>query len=215
MYIAPLFLPLPVIGSYGITMQIASMIGQVGVTWFGTFYPQLAQYTVQQRNEDVKRLYIKALFILFAVYALLGTGFMLFGQDILIFLKSRTLLLGGLYIFAILLFALLDQAQNIATAIFTSRNEIPHYKSYLAAGGLTVLFCVIMFMFDKHVTAVFGVWSLILSAGLATGCYILWKWPLEVAKYLNLKWQDVYMNISEMWKENKQFLAGKICIKKN
>ena len=198
MYIAPFFLPLSVIGSYGITMTISTMIWQFGVTWFSTFYPQLAQSTVQERSADVKRMYIKSLFFILIVYIVLGTGFILFGQDILTFFKSQTPLLSGSYIFVILIFSLLDGNMSIATSLLTARNEIPYYKSYIVAGALTVLLTWLMLKFTS-----FGVWSLILSGGIAMSIYIFWKWPLKVIKDLNLSWKDVFQTISALWKENK------------
>ena len=196
MFIAPLFLPLSVIGSYGLTMQITSMIYQLGGTWFSTFYPQISQYTVQGRTTDLKRMYIKAIFFLIVIYVVLSAGFILFGQDILVFLKSQTQLLSRPYMFAILLFSLLDMNQGINTGMFTARNEVPFYKSYIIAGVLTVLFAWIMLKF-----ASLGVWSLILSGGLAMSIYIFWKWPLKVIKDLNVSWKDVSQTIIIMWNE--------------
>ncbi|MDR0811739.1 MAG: hypothetical protein LBN23_05670, partial [Paludibacter sp.] len=133
LYIATFF-PLSVVGSYGVTMQVTTMIYQLGGTWFGTFYPQLSQYTVQERNTDVKRLYVKALFFMLAIYAVLGSGFVLFGQDILTLIGSQTRILGQGYIAVMLLFSLLDMNQGIATSMLTVRNEVPYYKSYIVAG---------------------------------------------------------------------------------
>jgi O-antigen/teichoic acid export membrane protein len=200
LYIAPYFLPLAVIGSYGVTMQITSMIFQLGGTWFGTFYPQLAQYTVQDRNTDVKRMYIKALFFLLVIYIVLGSGFVLFGQDILTLIKSQTHLLSGGYIIVILLFSLLDMNQGIATSLLTARNEVPYYKSYIVAGVLTVLLLWLMLHFTS-----LGVWALILSSGIAMSVYIFWKWTYEVIKKLDLTTHDISQTIKTMWEENKHF----------
>jgi Membrane protein involved in the export of O-antigen and teichoic acid len=207
MFIAPLFLPLSVIGSYGLTMQITTMIYQLGGTWFSTFYPQISQYTVQERNDDVKRMYIKAIFFLVVIYVVLSTGFILFGQDILVFLKSQTQLLSRPYMYVILLFSLLDMNQGISTGMFTARNEVPFYKSYIIAGVLTVLFAWLMFKFTS-----LGVWSLILSGGLAMSIYIFWKWPIKVIKDLNVSWKDVSQTIIIMWNETIELIRKKFKI---
>ena len=204
-YITPFFLPLSVIASYGITMQITTMIYQLGGTWFSTFYPQISQYTVQERNDDVKRMYIKALLFLVIIYVVLSAGFMLFGQGILVFFKSQTSLLSHPYMFVILLFSLLDMNLAINTAMLTARNEVPFYKSYIIAGVLTVLFTWLMFKFTS-----LGVWSLILSGGLAMSIYIFWKWPLKVIKDLNVSWKDVVQTINALWNEIIELFRKKI-----
>ena len=100
---------------------------------------------------------------------------------------------------------MLFRSQGISTGMFTARNEVPLYMSYIIAGVLTVLFAWLMFKFTS-----LGVWSLILSGGLAMSIYIFWKWPLKVIKDLNVSWKDVAQTIGVLWNENVGFLRKKL-----
>ncbi|MDR2824691.1 MAG: hypothetical protein LBB41_05770, partial [Prevotellaceae bacterium] len=58
--IAPYYLTLSELGSYGVTRMLVDLIISMAAAWFVTFYPKIAQYSVQRRENDVKRLYIKS-----------------------------------------------------------------------------------------------------------------------------------------------------------
>jgi O-antigen/teichoic acid export membrane protein len=191
--IAPYFLPLPVIASFGVSKQIVDMIMGVGNAWWGTFYPQATQYSVQNRKDDLKRQYIKAIGAAILTFAVLGAAFVLIGDEVLTFFKSQTLLLNGYCLVALLLVAFLDLNQAISSGFLLVRNEAPFYKSNLVAGALTVLFLWLMLQFTS-----LGVWSLILSSGLAMSLHLFWKWPLVVIRNLQVRPQDIVEVVREL-----------------
>lgn len=196
--IAPGFLSLPVIGAYGISRQLVDMISGLAGAWYGTFYPKFSQNVVHEKKTDIKRMYIKSISISLLTFIILGAGLMLLGNDVLAYMKSKTLLLDNKFVFFILLFTFLDLNQSIASGILLAKNEVPFYKSSIVSGALTVLLMWIMFEFLD-----WGVWSLILSGGIVMSLYMNWKWPLEVAKYLKLKPKDFIWVIKEFWRGNR------------
>jgi hypothetical protein len=40
-----------------------------------------------------------------------------------------------------------------------------------------------------------GGWAMLMAPCIAQGCYQNWKWPLEVAKELNIKVSDIYKSL--------------------
>ncbi|MBP1638603.1 MAG: putative rane protein [Bacteroidetes bacterium] len=183
--IAPYYITLSDLGSFGISRTMVDVITSLGGTWFITFYPQLSQYIVRDRMNDVKRLYIKSMLVSVAAFVLLGCGMILFGNPILVLIKSKTFLLCGSYLLLMLIFSFLEQNQGIATNILLAQNEVPFFKSALLSGINTVLIFWIMLKFTH-----LGILSMILSSGIALSLYVNWRWPLEVYKRLKLQPND-------------------------
>ena len=198
---APFFLSLSEIAQYGISKQIIELIVSLGVAWFFTFFPKLSQYSVQEKQNDKKRIYIKGTVILLLTFVVLGTGLILFGNPILILIKSKTFLLSGGYLFLMLLFSFLEQNQGMAQNIILARNEVAFFKANILSGIVSVLLLFLMFTFTS-----LGVLSLILCTGLAMSIYLNWKLPYVVAKELQLTFKDYIWVIKEFWNENKKLL---------
>ncbi|MDR0812276.1 MAG: lipopolysaccharide biosynthesis protein [Paludibacter sp.] len=196
--IAPAFLSLSEIAEYGISKQIVDLIASLGVAWFFTFYPKLSQYSVQEKRNDIKRLYIKGTTALLLITVVLGGLFILLGNPILIFIHSKTLLLSGGYLFLMLLFMFLEQNQGIAQNVILAKNEVAFFKANIFSGVFSVLLLLVMFKYTS-----FGVLSLILCTGLTMTAYLNWRLPFVLIKKLNLTLHDYITVISQFWKENK------------
>ncbi|MDR1652933.1 MAG: hypothetical protein LBS01_04675 [Prevotellaceae bacterium] len=206
MLIAPYYLTLSEVGSYGISRQMVDFIIAMSMVWFVTFYPQLSQYCVQKRTKDIKRLYIKSLLIAFIVFALFGCALVLFGNPVIEHvIHGKTFLLCSLYLILLLLFSFLEVSQNMATNILLAKNEVPFFKSTLFSGALTVLLLWLMLRFTG-----LGILSLILSYGIAMSVYVNWKWPVEVWKVLKIKPKDFVEVIKTFWKENTNIKKNSI-----
>ena len=195
--IAPYFLSLSEIAQYTTSTMFVGLIASLGLGWFYTFYPKLSQYSVQEKLDDKKRLYIKSIMALLLTFIVLGSLLILLGNPILIFIKAKTLLLSGSYLFLILLFSLLEQNQGMAQNIILARNEVAFFKANILSGVVAVALLFLMFKFTS-----LGVLSLILCTGLAMSFYLNWKLPYVVAKELQLKFKDFVWIINEFWNEN-------------
>jgi len=195
--IAPVYLSLSEIAQFGISKQIVDLIYSLSVTWFSTFVPQFSQYSVRNQKEDTKRLYLKAIIISLAIFVVLGVPFILFGDTILILIKSKTFLLSGTYLLLMLIFSFLEANQWISSYILLARNEVPFYKSNIISGVLTVALLWIMLNFTS-----LGVLSLIFSAGIAMCVYVNWKWPLVTIIDLKIMPKDYIFVMKSFFKKN-------------
>jgi len=195
--ISPLYLSLDQVGQYGISRLMISLIISIGGTWFGTFYPQLTQYRVREEDDNVKRLYVKGILILMAVFLITGTGLLFLGNPILILIHSKTFLLSPWYLALMLVFGFFESLQSISTSTLLTKNEVPFFKSVLVSGAASLL---LLFFFFK--IANLGVLSLILAPGIVLSLYNYWKWPLAVINELNIKLSDFYRVTSDTIKQN-------------
>ncbi|MEI8085375.1 MAG: lipopolysaccharide biosynthesis protein [Paludibacter sp.] len=185
--ISPFYLTLSEVGQYGISKQMVSLLISIGGTWFGTFYPQLTQYRVRNEDENVKRLYIKGLIILFLVFLFAGSGLLFLGNPILVFIHSKTLLLNSGLLLLMIVFAFFEAAQSISTSTLLTKNEVPFFRSVLISGTASLILLFVFFKFTN-----LGVLSMILAPGIALTLYNNWKWPMMVIRDLKIKPRHFY-----------------------
>jgi O-antigen/teichoic acid export membrane protein len=180
-----LYLPLNDVASYGITMQLISVIGGLAGIYIGTYLPKITQHIIFGEINLIKKIYIKGLLILVLSYLMMGLGLLFFGQLLLNFIGSQTNLLAFNLILLILVISFLENNHAIAGAILLTNNEVPFFKQSLIAGLTTVFLLIIMLNFTEM-----NLWAMVLAPGIAQ-LYNNWKWPYEVKKQLKITLFDI------------------------
>jgi O-antigen/teichoic acid export membrane protein len=175
-----LYLPLEVIASYGVTIQIINVISSIAYVYFGTYLPKIVQYRIQNDVCTIKNIYRKGRLVLLAVYILSGSALLLFGNWGLNLIGSRTPLLPRACIACALAFSLLELNQTLAGNILVVENKVPFFKAAFISGLLVVILMFVMFTLTN-----FGIWNVLLAPMIIEGAYQNWKWPLEAHKVLN------------------------------
>ena len=203
--IAPLFLSLSQIGSYGTTKQIIDLIVSFGALWFSTYYPKITHHRVNDNLFHLKRMYIKSRLILLGVFLLCGIGFIIAGPFLLNLIHSKTQLLPTLMIFALLIFAYLDSIQSISISLLLSGNEVPFMKSALLTGFMSISILFLLFYFTT-----IGIWGLILAPGISQLVYQDWKWPKLVKRNLRIKFNDYWIELIRLIESAINQLKSKI-----
>ena len=191
--IASLYLPLEMIGSFGITKLMIDLIVSIGGIWFFTFYPKIISCRVNNEFTDLKRMYIKGKFSLLFAFVICGTGLLLFGNDVLDLINSKTDLLPKTMIIVLLVVYFLESNHVLSAQMLLTKNEVPFAKASIITGIATIL---LLFLGLKY--TYFGIWSMFLAPGIADIVYQNWKWPFEVWKELNISIRDflkVFKNI--------------------
>lgn len=79
--IGSLFLSLGDIATYGITMQLISVLGGLATVYMSTYQPLIAHQRVKNKLDNIKDLYIKGLFFMFVIYLIGSLFLVLFGLE--------------------------------------------------------------------------------------------------------------------------------------
>lgn len=203
--IAPLYLTLSQIGSYGTTKQIIELIVSFGGLWFSTYYPKITHHRVNDNLFHLKRMYIKSKIIQITIFIICGAGFIFIGPLLLTLIHSKTQLLPSLMILIFLIFAFLDSNQSISSSLLLSGNEVPFMKSALFTGVLTVIILMIMLNFTSA-----GVWSMILAPGVSQLIYQDWKWPKTVRNNLQITTKDYLSELIRLIKSTQTQISKRI-----
>jgi O-antigen/teichoic acid export membrane protein len=185
MIIGSLFLSLNAIASYGITMQIVSIISAVASVYFVTYLPRIAQLRVQDDSIGVKQWYLKSCWFSFFTFIILGVCFIFVGDWVLAIIRSQTILLPKSSIVIILVIALLEVIINLNASTLLSKNEIPFFKTSILVAVVTL---VLLFIFFKYTNL--GVLGMVIAPGIAECLH--WVWMTTAIKGLKIKWCDVY-----------------------
>jgi O-antigen/teichoic acid export membrane protein len=190
MIIGSLFLPLKIIASYGITMQIIDLIWNVSSVYYYTYQPKIIQARAQSNSQIIKTIYLKSCWVQLSTFITGGTAVIFFGNWGLEWIKSQTLFLPGPFILVALIVFFLALIYGTSEAVILTKNEVPFYKASLITGIATI---ILLFVFLRYTDL--GIWSLILAPGIAQALYSNWKWPAVVARDLKIRGHDIYRSI--------------------
>ncbi len=180
------FLPLGVIGSYGISAQVVSILATVCSLYLNVHLPELYKHRIANNIKEIKRIFGESVFVYVILYITGAAMVLLFGNLILGLLNKITLI-PFIPMLLFLIFQFLDSNYNMAITLITTRNEVPYVKALLISGCCTALLSFLLLAFTP-----LGVLGVILSAGIVQISYNNWKWPLEVCRELNANYVELF-----------------------
>ncbi len=178
-FVGPLYIPLSEMASFGITLQLLSVVSSLASLYTNVFLPKVFQWRVENNLFQVRKIFYISCFLVFAIFLSGGLLIGLLGNWILGLLGSQTQLLsGGLLAFLVLHYYLETNMVN-ATEYLLAKNEVPFYKRYLISGFITVFLLFIFVGYCK-----WGVWGMIAAPMISQSILQYWKWPYEAYREL-------------------------------
>ena len=190
-------LPLEEIASYGITIQLVSMIANFSTIYISTYTPKIVQLRVTKDTAAIKDVYLKGQMILLLTYIAGSAALLFLGKWGLAFIGSKTLLMPAALILAAIIISILESIHGTAAGILLTNNEVPFFKASLAAATITIILLYTMFHFANM-----GLWAMVLAPGIAQ-LYNNWRWPYELYRQLNISKQDVGKIVKERMKATR------------
>jgi len=205
--IGALYIPLTTMASYGITKQITDITITLSAVWFATYYPKLTGEQIKNSIGEVKRIYIKAQIIAFAVFVLVTISVLFAGGPLLKLIGSSTSLLPMNLMLMLFIASLFESLTQLSTSVLMSRNEVPHYKAQMITAITALLVMVLALRFSDG-----GVTLLVVIPFAAQLVYQHWRWTLMVWRELGIKRNDYLSGIKSVYKSvpilndnNKQY----------
>ena len=195
--IAPLYLTLSDVASYGTTKQLIDLIGSFGLLWFSTFYPKITLHRVSDELIHLKRMYIKGKLALIAVFLFCGLGLIVAGPFFMKLIHSKTPLLSTSMLIVFLIIAFLENNHAMSAQMLLTKNEVPFAKASIIAGLTTVILLYMGFTITN-----LGIWAMILAPGISQAIYNNWYWPRFVIKDLKINIFDYWNTLIYTIKEN-------------
>jgi O-antigen/teichoic acid export membrane protein len=178
-FVGPIYISLSDMASFGITLQLLSVVSSLALLYTNVYLPKVFQWRVEHRVERVRRTFYTSMLLVFVVFVCGGLAIGLLGNWALDILGSDTQLLsGGLLLFLVVHYYLESNMVN-ATEYLLAKNEVPFYKRYVVSGCVTVC---LLFLFVGYCN--WALWGIIAAPMISQSVLQYWKWPYEVIKEL-------------------------------
>ncbi len=182
LFLVGLFLPLSVVGSFGILTQVVPALSAVAAALFNSFLPQIASLQVAHNKTEIAR----KLSVTVVTYWLM----MIIGGMVMVFLLPRILqvissnaetpptLITVLY----LVVMMLEGNHTMFSTVIVTSNKVPFVAAGLISGLLIGLFMLLSLCFTS-----LGLLGVVLAQGIVQLSYNNWRWPKYVLDDLDVK----------------------------
>lgn len=180
MFLIGFYLSLNIIASYGLLIQLTTVLTAIATTLFTTYIPKFSSFRV---TNDIKGLkdYFSFSMLIYWVLMILGSCIIIiWGTPILYLLKSKTNLPNAELCSMYLMIALLEGNHSLSATLITTDNKVPFVKPSLISGGAIIILSFLSLRFTN-----LGLKGVILVQGIVQLAYNNWKWPIWVYKNLN------------------------------
>ncbi len=199
LFIAGVYLPLREVSSYGLMMQLVTIIAGVSTTFFTTLFPKMTSQRVNKDFDALKRTLALSFNIYYLLFISGSLVLVLAGPPLLSFIGSNAELPSTPILCLFLLINLLENNHSSFGTYITTNNDVPFVKAGLISGGLISLGDILILQFTD-----LGLLGLILIQGTVQLCYNNWYWPrwvlmelqFPVKDFLILGFKETYSLIS-------------------
>ena len=140
------FLPLTVIGRYGLTLQILSVIASIAITPTTTFQPVLNQYVVGGKKKELKKLYSLLTVIITMTFWIGTIVAAIFVPYLLNVIHSKTRMLMGVTLIVMAFYQFEIIMHQRATKLISYSNVQPYVKSYILTAAGELIIAVVAFI---------------------------------------------------------------------
>lgn len=181
MFIAGLFLSLEEIASYGLMIQLFSILASTSSTFNSACQPQFAAYRTSGNNDGLIKRFAFTMNIYYTIFLVGALIIVCLGPWILKIIGSNASLPSFLTITVYAIVMLLEKNHAQFSTIIVTGNKIPFVESTLIAGAGM---CILSFVTLKFTSL--GILGVVSVQGLCNAVYANWKWPYVVCKQFNI-----------------------------
>lgn len=165
------FLPLSVVGSYGVMIQLIGIVAGMSTILFYSITPELSQYLVKREYKRLRERFGLSLFV-FIIVQLLGISAILIAPYFFKIFGFQTQLPGYLIIILFSIYKFLDWNHALYCQLLLLENNLIFYKSEIITGIISI-FLQFLFLYLGY-----GLYGLLIAQMLPLCIYSAWKWPL-------------------------------------
>lgn len=175
------FLGLSITASYGLTIQLWSILTNFGNVFFNTYQSAIAEARLRKDNKKIKTLLSISVASGWISYFCGAVVIIFAGQKVIHIIGSKTNLLPINMIAFMGLYLFLEFNHSMFATFITTGNEVPFAKPSIISGFAIVVVSLI-FVNILHL----GIWGLMLAQSIVQISYNNWKWPYVVMKQFRI-----------------------------
>lgn len=181
LFLVGLFLPLSVVGSFGILTQVVPTLSAVAMALFNSYLPQIASLQVVHDSEGItKKLSITV--VTFWLIMIIGGGALVISLPWILEIIGSNAEVPPVMISVIYLVVMtLEGNHTMFSTVIVTSNKVPFVAAGLISGAIIG---IVMYLSLKYTSL--GLLGVVLAQGLVQLAYNNWKWPLYVLNELNV-----------------------------
>jgi O-antigen/teichoic acid export membrane protein len=184
--ICSIYFGLDVTASYGITLQLFSILTVLSSILYNVYLPELNIAILYKNSYRVKKILISSILVNWVVFIIGSIFLVIFADLFLNFIQSSINLLPLNLLIFMAIFLFLENNHSMFSTFITSENRIPFVNSSIIS-GISVFLLSIISVYYTHL----GLFGLLFSQAIVQLAYNNWKWPLEVIKKYNFKFNEL------------------------
>ena len=172
LFFVGLYLPLPVVGSFGVLTQIVGVLGAVASAMFFSYVPQFSSMWVTCNYREITRKFSLTI-VVYWITMIAEAIIMLTLLPYILSLIGSNVELPTITICVIYLIVMTLEGNHslFASEIVTS-NKVPFVEAGLIAGVIIAMLTFLSLKFTD-----LGLIGVVLSQGIVQLCYNNWRWP--------------------------------------
>jgi len=185
LFLAGLYLSLECVSSYGLLIQLVTLLGTVSMMPFTTIQPKLSCYRVEGCNVKLISSFATSMLMFYILFFVGGMVLIYIAPWFLDIIGSNSVLPSkDIAILYLLVMFLEFNHSSFATLILTS-NNVPFVKPSIFSGIAIVVCSYVSLQFLN-----IGLLGLVISQGLCQLIYNNWKWPKVILDEFNISIPD-------------------------
>lgn len=166
-------------GSYGISVQLATVICGVSNIPYSVYQPKMMEKILNKDGYGGIKLFAGSIILFIIAYFILSICSIL-AIPIIIWLKP-SFEINYSMMALLLLFMFIDKIYHIFSSYISNSNKLPFTIPFIVSSVFSVVLSYIL----ASVTSM-GMWALILAPLITALCYNAWYWPRYVFKQNNI-----------------------------
>lgn len=179
-FIASSFLGLKIAASYGLTVQIFSILTTVSSMYFNLNMPKMTALQSIGDKKELKNIFNRSVLYTNLLFFSAAMCVVVFGGKVLDLLEVNTSLLPTTIIIVMVLMYQLEVNHTVSATYLTTYNKVPFMSSALISGVMITMLSLLM-VYQTN----FGILGIVLSQLFVQIAYNNWHWPL--AAYRDLR----------------------------
>ena len=179
------FLSLKVSGQFGFINQIVTLIIMLSNSYYNTYLAKLNYLRVKNKYDELIQLFKKAILTSSIFNIIAFTLFILLGNWALRIIGADYRLLSLIPLLIIIIYRFLYNIQILFTNFLSTKNLIPHHKSFLISAIITILIQIVLLKFIDN-RLIYLLLPLLLVQLIHNNWYWIWYVIKDIKKDKNL-----------------------------
>lgn len=162
-------------GSYGISVQLATVICGISGIPYSTYQPKMLEKLLNNDKEGGLKIFSGSLLLFVFAYFLLAICSVL-AMPVLLWLKP-TFSVDYFMLAMLFVFMFINKCYQLFSSYISNFNKLPYTIPFVISSLCSVILSFIMARYSEM-----GVWALIIAPLIVALSYNAWRWPLYVLK---------------------------------